>query len=342
MTDKALASVLVPAGIIVASAVLGTFLQKFVLGRLGRAAERSAAVWDDVLVKSLRGVVFVWVLLAGLEGGLKYLRLRPEVDRPLTQVMTILAILSITFFVARLATGYVTLGLSRAPGFPVAFIRNLTWFGVGVLGLLSILDYLKVRLTPLLTALGVGGLAVSLALQDTLSNLFAGLHILATRKIRPGDYIKLQSGEEGHVRDISWRNTTVEALAGNLIIIPNSKLASGILTNFDLPLSDSAVLVEFGVAYKTDLRECEQVVVDVAKAVMARVPGGVPEFTPFVRFHTFADSAILGTVILRGRTFVDRYVIKHEFIKDLQERFAREGIEIPFPIRTVRIQRPEG
>jgi len=113
------------------------------------------------------------------------------------------------------------------------------------------------------------------------------------------------------------------------------------LTNFDLPASDSAVLVEVGVAYKTDLRRCEEVIVDVARNIMARVPGGVAEFTPFVRFHTFGDFAIQCTVILRGGRFVDRYLIKHEFVKDLHERFAREGIEIPFPIRTVQIQRPE-
>jgi small-conductance mechanosensitive channel len=342
MPERSIASIIVPAGIVLASGVLGMFLQRSVLVRLGRAAEKSSAVWDDILIKSLRGVIFVWTLLAGLAGALRYLRLRPAAGRTLIQALTILAILSVTYFVARLATGYVTLGLGRVAGFPVAFLRNLTWLGIGSLGVLTILDFLKVRLTPLLTALGVGGLAVSLALQDTLSNLFAGLHILATRKVRPGDYVKLQSGEEGYVRDISWRNTTVEALAGNLIIIPNNKLASGILTNFDLPMSDSAVLVEFGVAYKTDLRKCEEVVVEVAKAIMARVPGGVADFTPFVRFHTFGDFAIQGTVILRGGRFVDRFLIKHEFVKELHERFAREGIEIPFPVRTVQIQRSEG
>jgi small-conductance mechanosensitive channel len=80
----------------------------------------------------------------------------------------------------------------------------------------------------------------------------------------------------------------------------------------------------------------------VAKAILSRVPGGVKEFEPFVRFHTFGDFAIQGTVILRGGRFADRFLIKHEFVKDLHERLAREGIEIPFPVRTVRIQGPEG
>lgn len=342
MFGKPLASVLIPVGIVLVSGALGVFLQRILLGRLRRSAEKTAALWDDVLINSLKGVVFLWTLLAGLASALKAAPLPPGLTRMLGRGLILLAILSITHFAARLLAGYLGLGLSRAAGFPLAFLRNLTWVAVYGLGGLIILDYLKVRVTPLLTAMGVGGLAVSLALQDTLSNLLSGLHILATRKVRPGDYIKVSSGEEGYVRDITWRNTTVEALAGNLIIIPNNKLASSILTNFDLPLSDSAVLVDIGVAYKTDLRRCEEVIVDVAKGIMARVPGGVPGFAPFIRFHTFGDFAIQGTVILRGGKFVDRYLIKHEFLKSLHERFAREGIEIPFPVRTVQIQRPEG
>lgn len=339
MFGMPLASILVPLGIVIVSVLLGLFLQKIVLGRLIRKAEKSAASWDDILTKSLRGLIFLWVLLIGLAAALKAAPLEPGLARPLGQALTILTILSVVHFLARLSAGYVSLVLSRTDGFPVSFLRNLTRAVVYALGLLFVFDFLKIRITPLLTALGVGGLAVSLALQDTLSNMFAGLHILATRKIRPGDYIRLASGEEGYVRDITWRNTTIEVLAGNLIISPNSKLASTILTNFDLPASDSAVLIDVGVAYTTDLHRCEEVIVDVAKDIMARVPGGVPSFTPFVRFHTFGDFAIQCTVIMRGGRFVDRYLIKHEFVKSLHERFRREGIEIPFPIRTVHLQK---
>ncbi len=342
MPGRSIVVVIIPAGIVLVSAALGIFLQKAVFGRLRRAAERSSAAWDDVLTRSLRGLIFLWVLLAGAAAALKYLRLRPGIDKPLTQALTILTILSVTHLASRLSVGYVSLALSRATGFPISLLRNLTAVLVYVLGLLVVLDYLKISVTPLITALGVGGLAVALALQDTLSNLFAGIHVLASRKVRSGDYVKLESGEEGYVRDITWRNTTIEVLAGNLIIVPNNKLASAIVTNFDLPASDSAVLIDVGVAYDTDLKRCEEVIVDVAKDIMSRVPGGVAGFTPFVRFHTFGDFAILCTVILRASRFVDRFLIKHEFVKSLRERFAREGIEIPFPIRTVQIQRTGG
>lgn len=341
MFGKPLVSTLIPLGIVFVSGALGMFLQKIVLARLRRISEKSAASWADILTRSLKGLIFLWTLLFGLAIALKAVPLEPDLARPLGQALIILAIFSVTHFLARAVSAYIVLCLGRIAGFPVSIFPTLTAFVIYTLGLLIILDYLKISITPLITALGVGGLAVALALQDTLSNLFSGLHILATRKVRPGDYVKLEPNVEGYIRDITWRNTTIEALAGNLIIIPNSKLATGILTNFDLPASDSAVLVDFGVAYKTDLRRCEEVIGEVAKDIMARVPGGVPTFTPFVRFHTFGDFAIQGTIILRGGRFVDRYLIKHELVKSLHERFAREGIEIPFPARTVRIRKNE-
>jgi small-conductance mechanosensitive channel len=102
-----------------------------------------------------------------------------------------------------------------------------------------------------------------------------------------------------------------------------------------LPSQDLAVLVDVGVDYSSDLERVEHVVGTVGREVMASVPGGVPEFEPFIRYHTFGDSSICFSVILRAKEFVDQYLIKHEFIKRLHARFASEGIVIPFPIRTI-------
>ncbi|MCL4395792.1 MAG: mechanosensitive ion channel family protein [Chloroflexi bacterium] len=197
------------------------------------------------------------------------------------------------------------------------------------------LQVLGVSITPILTTLGVGGVAIALALQDTLSNLFAGLDILASRKIKPGDYIKLSSGEEGYVADITWRYTTVRVLSNNLVIVPNSRLASSIVTNFDLPSPDLSVLVQVGVSYDSDLDKVERVTVEVAQDVMQHVSGGAPDSTPFIRYQSIAEYTINFTVILRAQTYVDQYLVIHEFIKRLHKRYASEGIEIPFPIRTI-------
>jgi small-conductance mechanosensitive channel len=202
-----------------------------------------------------------------------------------------------------------------------------------------VLNGVGLSITPMLTALGVGGLAVALALQEPLANFFAGLFITLAGQIRVGDYVKLDSGQEGYVLDFSWRSTRLRMLANNLVIVPNAKLAQAIVVNHHLPSADLAVLVEVGVDYASDLRRVERVVMGVGREVMAEVAGGVAEFEPFIRYHTFADSSINFTVILRAKEFVDQYLIKHEFVKRLHTRFNDEGIVIPFPIRTIAHRR---
>jgi small-conductance mechanosensitive channel len=227
-------------------------------------------------------------------------------------------------------------GALIGPALPVSSLtRNVAWTLIAMLGLLVILNGLGLSITPMLTALGVGGLAVALALQEPLANFFAGLFITLAGQIRVGDYVKLDSGHEGYVVDFSWRSTRLRMLANNLIVVPNAKLAQAIVVNHHLPSADLAVLVEVGVDYASDLGHVERVTVNVGREIMRQVAGGVPDFEPFIRYHTFSDSSINFTVILRAKEFVDQYLIKHEFVKRLHTRFNDEGIVIPFPIRTI-------
>lgn len=208
-----------------------------------------------------------------------------------------------------------------------------------VVGALFIMQVLEVSIAPALTALGVGGLAVALALQDTLGNLFAGLQMLASKKLKPGDYISLEGGQEGFVEDISWRNTTMRALGNHLIIIPNSTVANTVVKNFILPDSQNSVLVAVGVAYDSDLEFVEKVTIEVAREIQKSVEGAVVDHEPFIRYNEFADSSINFNVILRSGDFTSQYVIKHQFVKALHKRYEKEGIEIPFPIRTVYLKK---
>jgi small-conductance mechanosensitive channel len=252
-------------------------------------------------------------------------------------VLFVLGTVSVTLAAAAVASQSAdAYGSLIAPALPVSSLtRNVAWALVASLGLLVILNGLGLSITPMLTALGVGGLAVALALQEPLANFFAGLFITLAGQIRVGDYNKLDSGQEGYVADFSWRSTRLRMLANNLVVVPNARLAQAIVVNHHLPSRDLAVLVEVGVDYASDLGHVERVVMDVGSEVMTEVAGGVPEFEPFIRYHTFADSSINFTVILRAEEFVDQYLIKHEFVKRLHQRFSGEGIIIPFPIRTL-------
>jgi len=176
---------------------------------------------------------------------------------------------------------------------------------------------------------------VGLALQDTLSNLFSWLYIISNKPIRTGDYVSLEAGKEGYVDQIGWRNVRIRELSNNTLIVPNNKLMSSLVTNFYLPESELAVLVNVGVGYRSDLEKVEKVTIEVAKEVLQETEGAVKEFQPFIRYNSFGESGVNFTVILRAKEYANQYLIIHEFIKRLHRRYQLEGIEIPFPSRTV-------
>jgi len=330
-----------PPIIIIASLVLGRFCKKWVISKLLDLTSKTKLRFDDVLIRSLKSSVVLWCLLLGIYIALNFVSLPDKILALTQKILLVLVLFTAFLFLARFLSDLIQIYEDKIKGaLPGASIfKNLIKGFVLVIGFLMILHTIGISITPLITTLGIGGLAVALALQDTLANLFAGLHIVATKKVRPGDYIKIETGEEGYVTDITWRDTTIRQLPNNIVIIPNSKLASAIVTNYYFPERELAVLVQVGVSYDSDLEKVEKVTIEVAKEVMQEVSGGVPEFTPFIRYHTFDDFSINFTVILRAKEFVDQYLVKHEFVKRLKKRYDQEGIEIPFPIRTVFLKK---
>jgi small-conductance mechanosensitive channel len=261
----------------------------------------------------------------------------------LGNILLILVIFTVTFVIARVVVGFISVYSRTTEGVlpSTSIFVNITYILIYIIGLMVILQTLGISITPILTALGVGGLAVALALQDTLANLFSGLSIIASGKINVGDYIEVEGGYAGFVMDITWRNTAIKVLPNNIVVIPNKKLAESILTNYYLPEQEMSVLVDAGVSYGSDLNKVERVTIEVAKDVMMHVQGGVPEHEPFIRFNEFGQSGIRFSVIMRGKEFTDKFLIRHEFIKRLTERYRKEGIEIPFPARTVYLKKEE-
>ncbi len=306
-------------------------------------ASRLRTAWAEPWVAALRaarGPAFVLLFVAGAASALQVADLTSDVKGTVRPVLAVLAIMAASWFVAALARRLAAAALARSGAMPNATLfAHLAWVTVMVLGGLIALATVGVSITPLLTALGVGGLAVALALQPTLTNLFAGIQILASGQVRPGDYIRMSTGDEGIVTDVTWRQTTIRALSNNAIVVPNAQLASTVLTNYHLPETELSVLVPVGVAYDSDLDRVERVTIEVGREVMREVPGAVQEFEPLIRYNAFGESSINFNVILRAHDYTDRYVITHEFIKRLKRRYDQEGIVIPFPMRTLVFQR---
>lgn len=334
---------LITAGIAVAAGIAAGLLLRMILRWLGERASRTRWSGDDIIVDAVRTLVPCAAITAGAAVAAAALPLTPRTGRNVTMTLTALLVLAATLTAARVVTRLVkSLAQSRSgvAGSATIFV-NITRVVVLAMGFLVVLQTLGVSIAPLLTALGVGGLAVALALQDTLANLFAGVHILAAKTVQPGDYIQLSSGEEGYVVDINWRNTVVRQLSNNLVIIPNAQLAGTNMTNFSRPEQDLSIMVQVGVSYDSDLEQVERVTTEVVESVMKDVDGALPEHEPAVRFHTFGDSRISFTVILGVGEFSDQYRIKHEFIKQLHQRYRAEGIRVPSPVRTVHVKQGE-
>ncbi|MFF4406770.1 mechanosensitive ion channel family protein [Streptomyces sp. NPDC001262] len=329
----------VVAGIAVAAGLVAALVLRVILRWLAERARRTRWSGDDIIVDLLRTSAPWAAVAAGVAAGAAALPLNRTVGHTVNQVLTVVVIFTVTLTVARVVAGLVhSVAQSRSgvAGSATIFV-NITRIAVLAMGFLIVLQTLGISIAPLLTALGVGGLAIALALKDTLANLFAGVHILVSKTVQPGDYIRLSSGEEGYVVDIDWRNTMVEQLAKNIVIIPNGKLAGTNMINFSRPEQKLSVTVQVGVAYDSDLEEVERITIEVAEGVMKDVSGAVPDHEPAVRFHTFGDSRIGFTVILGVGEFSDKYRIKHEFIKRLHQRYRAEGIRIPAPERTVSL-----
>jgi len=334
-----------PLIILVSVIAIGWVVRRVLFRILKQWAEKSKARFDDVLVSVLRGPFMLWVLILGLHLATQSSTLPDRVTELVGKMLLILWIVSLTVAAAKLAGALIRLyGGNLAGALPVTSLtQNLASLAVVTMGLLILLNTLGVSVTPILTALGVGGLAVALALQDTLSNLFAGFYVSLAGQVRIGDYIKLDTSEEGYVTDIGWRTTVLRALPNNLIVVPNAKLAQAIVTNYHLPEKRMSLLVPVGVSYDSDPETIERILIEEAVSGSKDIPGLLAEPAPFVRFIPgFGDSSLDFTLICQVREFVDQYLAQHELRKRIFKRFRREGIEIPFPIRTLYIKNSAG
>ncbi len=244
---------------------------------------------------------------------------------------TIALLVSRIFTVLMLGWFKVRYGFERTPGLLNKIVTGILY----IIAIIIILGYFKIDITPMVAGVGLGALAIGLALQSTLTNFFAGVHLLSDRPIDVGDYIELDENTKGFVEDIGWRSTRIITLTDNLIVIPNGKLAESNITNFSKPKQDMSVWVPCGVAYESDLEKVEKVSLEVAKEIHQTVEGAVRDFEPVFRYNEFGESNINFITILRVEEPIKRFVVRNEFIKALKERFDKENIEISWPIRKI-------
>ena len=313
--------------------------KRVVLGGMRRVAGRTTWTWDDVVVRALSPALSLAIVASGLVVLERILPLPPAWDRALDAGLAAAVAVALVLFADRACRGLLDHLAQRSPALLGArgLILSAARGVVIALGLLIVLDSIGISITPLLASLGIGSLAVALALQETLANLFAGVYMIIDRPIEPGHLVRLESGEEGSVLRVGWRSTWIRTPSNNTVVVPNARLAGSIITNYSQGDKQVLMTVPFMVEYGSDLERVQRAALEVAREVLRTAEGGVRDFEPQIRCEGFADSSIGLIAVLRARDYPSIAAVRHEFIRCLHERFRREGIVIPFPIRTLDV-----
>ncbi|HZC08208.1 MAG TPA: mechanosensitive ion channel family protein [Ktedonobacterales bacterium] len=333
---------IVPVAIVAALTVLGWLAERLVT-RWAMNLAHHANHRESLVARALRGHITFWGFLLGVGIATNTLNLTKvwaghPADEWIHNALLALFVVSLTIMIAGVITGLIFAASATTSRPVVSLVTNLTRFAVLAIGFMLVMAIFGITITPYLTTLGIVGLAVSLAVQATLTDLVSGMLLLAARQITIGEYVKLSTGEEGYVQDIAWRTTTIRQPTDTVVIVPNSKMTSLPVTNYHANTDPRAVSVDLGVSYGSDLDQVERVTVEVAEDVMRTVKGAVSDFEPTVRFHALGDYSISLTVNMQAQASADQNLITHEFIKRVRRRYREEGISIPYPIQAVQLR----
>jgi small-conductance mechanosensitive channel len=327
-----------PAAVFLITLAIAYAIRRIFFGALRSWMRRAPSRAGQTLHDALRGPTHIWNLILAMHFAIQSSALPQHVTEKAPEVLQVLFIASLTLMFMRIAGELVRQFGEQIPGSaPVATLtQTLAQLVVVILGVLVALRVIGIEIAPLLTALGVGGLAVALALQDTLSNLFGGFYVAMAGQVRLGDYIKLNTSEEGYVTDIGWRSTVIRTLGGNMIIVPNAKLAQAVVTNYYLPQKAMGISVQVGVSYASDIDLVERVLLEIGKQAAGEVPGMLAEPAPSVTLEPgFGDWSLNFQLGFQIAEFSNQWSVRNELRKRILRRFRAEGIEIPFPTRTV-------
>ncbi len=305
-------------------------------------ASRTETLFDDIIINAVKRPSVLLAIAVGIHIGLSFSGIPERHMAYLGKILHVIIILSVTSAISSMSgemfRNYIQKSNIPIPATGLAY--GILKGTIYTIGFLIILTDLGISIAPLITALGVGGLAVALALQDTLANLFAGVHILMEKSIRIGDFVRLETGQEGYVDDITWRTTRIRMLPNNIVVIPNNKLSQSIVTNYYLPEKRMALSLPVSVSYDADPDYVEKVVIEEVKKAAQEIPGLLTEPGPSVRFIPgFGESSLDFTLACHVAEFTDQFPVQHELRKRIFRRFKAEGIEIPYPHRTVTVRK---
>lgn len=325
---------------IVFLAILFSRLFIYVLSRYVMAvAKKTRTQIDDEIIEALRKPLYYLIILYGIELALGGLEIAPFLEEVLTSAIFILKVFLGAILVNRLLSTLLNwYGRNIASKtqtrlddeFLPLFKRALSLF-VYITALVIILDYFAYDITAIVAGMGIAGLAVALAAQDTLSNMISGFVIMADRPFRAGDIIELPNKEYGEVYEIGLRSTKILTLDALMIVIPNSQIGSSVILNYSYPDPKLRLRIPIGVAYGSDLDKVTDILIQVGKSESHVLENPAPRVM-MISFGDFSLDLELHVWIYGHR---DKVAVIDAINRDIDKRFKEEDVEIPFPIQTI-------
>ena len=300
-----------------------------------------ATRWPITFGIALLGVYLALTVSVDLEAGY-----RDRVDTVVGLLAIVVGVLVVVAVVSNALDWYLenlassTRHIVDLKLFPL--LRRISVVLIYGLGGLLVLDLLDINISPLIAGLGLGGLAVALALQPTLTNLFAGTYVMTEGVITPGDYVELEGGVSGYVVEVGWRSTRIRTWRNNLVVVPNNRFAETIITNYQQPVPAVNVWLGCGVSYDCDLYEVERVCREVMDEVLETEPGAVKEYGSWFGFDNFGDSNVNFWLFVQARDRWGSFLVQTALIQKLHHRLKENDMVINYPVRTLQLPKEWG
>lgn len=293
-----------------------------VLWLLRSGHKQPQATSAEVFAAALKVPSLLWVLAGALTIGLEGLHMTERHTLLARHLVTAAVILSLAVMLNNLAMRGIAHLPFRMAGLSQTLLRLAIFSG----GLLVMLRYWGISITPVLAGLGVGGLAVALALQDTLANFFAGVHLLLESPIEVGHYVRIGNEDEGTVTDIGWRTTRITTGANATIVVPNKNLSSASILNYSIPSERASAFLPITVSFAADMNEVEQVCLEAARQTEGVLEEPAPVFV--------ADPGLTPTHMQFRLVFwVERQTagggVRTAVLRRLLTEFRKRGIPLP-------------
>ncbi len=332
--------------IFLSSIVIAEILNFIIKTYFTRFVSKTKTKYDDELIHEIRKPVLFGIIILGAFLAITSIHYFDPYKKNIMRFCFVFGILWISYITTKfidvffmLYFKHITSKERQVRARYTGIFEKLFSVLVYVIALIFILRYFDIEITPIIASLGIGGLAVALALQDTLTNFFSGFYLISDKSVQVGDYIELESGLKGYVDDISWRATRLKTPDNLMVIVPNSILAKSVTVNYNAPDMQMKIHFPVRISYDSDLEKVESVTLKVANDVVKKLKVAPEEFEPFIRYKEFGRSSINLDVVLMVKNYSDRFTLRHEFIKALKKAYEKNRIKIPYPVRTVYVKR---